>query len=135
MSLSCNCDWDYDFELGDWSYDIILNEIDFEALNTYRAKRCCSCNKLIKVGSLCVKYPRARYPYDELESRKKLSQDLEDAFNQEPLIPIADHYHCERCGEIWLNLTELGYDCLAPNENMEDSLKEYHELSGWKPEC
>ena len=34
----------------------------------------------------------------------------------------------KRCAEIWLNLTDIGYECLFPNENMENSLSEYHEI-------
>ena len=41
------------------------------------------------------------------------------------------HYHCEKCGEIYLNLTALEY-CFSPNESMPELLKQYHELSGFK---
>jgi hypothetical protein len=52
--------------------------------------------------------------------------------NDEPTIRISDHYQCERCGEIWLNLQALGFECLAPGEDMVDALAEYHEMTGWK---
>lgn len=130
MSLSCSCDYDYDCVPGDWNY--IINDHDFVRLSTLKRKRCCSCKDLINIGSLCLIHQRSRYPYDQLESRKKLSQDLEDALCQDPLIPIANHYQCERCGEIFLNLVAAGYQCLSPSEDMEESLKEYHKLSGFK---
>lgn len=132
MSLSCSCDYDYQFYPGEWSYFFSNNE-DFILLDTVRAKRCCSCGKLVKVGELCIKYKRYRYPYTEVESRIVCGgRDLEDAFNDEPSIRISDHIHCEWCGEMYLNLTAIGYECLAPCEDMRTSLKEYHELSGFK---
>lgn len=132
MSLSCNCDYEYDGEPGQWHYYPCGDEY-LIPLDTKKRKRCCSCNELIEIGSLCNKYPRYRYPYSDVEARITCGGDLDDSFNNEPEIPIADHYHCEKCAEIYLNLTDIGYECLLPCENMEDSLKEYHTLSGWKP--
>ncbi|MEJ2043670.1 MAG: hypothetical protein P8X74_03765 [Reinekea sp.] len=123
MPLSCSCDYDYEFEEGDWYYDIC--DPDFEPLNFKRSKRCCSCGELIKPGGLSLAHIRVRYPYDELESRKKLSLDLDDAMEHEASIRIADHHQCEKCGEIWLNLQEVGFECLSPAENMQEMLKEY----------
>ena len=132
MSLSCSCDYDYEFEEGQWYYTYNYDQ-DFVPLDTSRRKRCCSCNELINIGSPCLKYSRSRYPYTEAESRIVTGVCLEDSLADEAPIPIADHYHCEKCAEIWLNLTDIGYECLSPNECMPDSLKEYHELSGFKP--
>ena len=130
MSLSCSCDYDYEFAAGEWSYFFSCAELQ-APLNTMRRKRCVSCGKLIDIGSLCNIYPRYRYPWDEIESLIKCGRALDDVFGDEPTIKIAPHYHCERCGEIWMNLTDIGYECLSPSENMEESLKEYHELSGF----
>ena len=132
MGLSCSCDYDdWDFEPGQWTY-WFEDSSDFIPLDTLKRKRCCSCNELIDIGSLCIKYPRKRYPHTEAESRIRTGMWLEDSMNDEPCIQMADHYHCERCGEIFLNLTDLGFNCLSPNENMEQSLKEYHEMTGFK---
>lgn len=131
MSLSCSCDYDQEFEPGDWTY-VLENNYDFTILNTTRRKRCCSCGELISIGATCIEYYRARYPYDDIESRIKNGCDCEDSFDDEPTIHIASHYHCEKCAEIYLNLTDIGYECLSPNENMIESLKEYHELTGFK---
>jgi hypothetical protein len=133
MSLSCYCDYYYEFDPGNWTYFFPGNE-DFVRLDTAQAKRCCSCGKLIKVGDICVKYQRYRYPYTEIESQIRCRRDLEDALNDEPDIRVADHYHCEWCGEMFMNLTALGYECLCPNEDMRGALKEYHELSGFNPQ-
>lgn len=138
MTLSCSCDWDYDqdYDPGDWTYEWKDPEsVDFEPLQTRRRVRCCSCNELIDLGALCLRHRRHRYPYDEIESRIKRGCDLETAMNDEPTIRMSDHYHCERCGEIWLNLQALGYECLSPNEDMEESLAEYHEMTGFKKEA
>jgi hypothetical protein len=129
MSLSCSCDYDYDYDPGQWVY-WFDNTLDFEPLDTTKRRRCCSCNKLIDIGSLCVKYGRARYPWNEIEAR--IVGDTFFEMNGEPPIKIADHYHCERCGEIYLNLVDIGYECLMPNEDMKESLKEYQALIGFK---
>ena len=134
MSLSCGCDYgDWDYDAGDWVYWYLGIE-DFVPLNTTRRKRCCSCAKLIDIGSLCVIYPRYRYPYDEIEAMIKTGNCLDTSLNDEPCIKIAPHYHCEKCGEIWMNLVDIGYECLSPKENMRENLKEYHELSGFNKE-
>ncbi|MBC8441015.1 MAG: hypothetical protein H8D87_15195 [Deltaproteobacteria bacterium] len=129
MGLSCICNFDYDPDPGQWEYWFNLNTIDFEGLNTSKRKRCCSCNELIDIGSICIKYQRARHPWNEIEARIS-GVDWENF--EEPSIPISDHYHCEKCGEIYLNLIGLGYNCLMPNEDMKKSLKEYHELTGFR---
>ena len=127
MTLSCSCEYDWEPEIGDWIYRF-ENIVDFEPLQTSKRKRCCSCKELINIGSLCTEYPRARYPHNEIEARI-VGADWD--LNEEPPIDIASHYHCEKCGEIWLNLTDIGYECLAPNDNMAKALKEYHEISGF----
>ena len=40
---------------------------------------------------------------------------------------MASWFACEDCGEIYLNLEELGY-CVDISENMNDLLAEYREL-------
>jgi hypothetical protein len=122
----------YDYDPGDWCCDLNRpDEYDFEPLQTRRRVRCCSCNKLIDIGSLCIRHPRHRYPYDSIESQIKCGCDIEGVFCDPPSIRIADYFQCERCGEIWLNLQALGFECLSPNEDMEESLAEYHELTGF----
>jgi hypothetical protein len=126
MSLSCSCDWEA--EPGSICYDYDGSSQDFEPLKTSKRKRCCSCKKLIDIGSLCIIHPRYRYPHNEIEARiTGCDWDL----NEEPTIKISDHYQCEKCAEIWLNLTDLGYECLWPGEDMKKSLKEYHEITGF----
>lgn len=130
MSLTCECDYDYEAEPGDWQY--WHHNPDFAPLDTTRRKRCRSCGELIDIGSPCIKYPRRRYPYSEAEARIEGLGDLEDSLCNEPVIKMADYYHCEKCGEIYLNLTDIGYECISPGESMPELLKEYHELSGFQ---
>jgi len=126
MSLSCSCDYELEPEPGMWVHRY-RDISDFKKLNTSKRKRCCSCNNLINIGAICVEYPRYRYPHNEIEAR--IHGDTYFDMCYEPDIKIASHYHCEKCAEIWLNLTDAGYDCLSPDENMIESLKEYHKLS------
>ena len=130
MGLSCSCDFDYEYDAGEWYYTDY--GLDFIPLNATRRKRCCSCGELINIGSPCLRYCRSRYPYNDVESRIVTGCCLDDSFYDEAPIPIADHYHCERCGEIFLNLTDIGYECISPREDMRELLKEYHKLSGFK---
>ena len=120
MPLSCSCALAYVHEPGSWVY--WYQYIDFEKLETKKRKRCTSCGELIDIGSFCLIFPRYRYPWNEIESRIAGVQwgDLE-----EPTIRIADHYHCEKCGEIYLNLDSVGFECISPNEDMQYLLAEY----------
>lgn len=129
MSLSCSCDVDWDPEPGEWTYWFEDDSLDFEKLSTSKRKRCCSCKELIDIGSLCIKYSRFRHPRNEIESR---IYGIDWECFEEPIIKIANHFHCEKCGEIFLNLTDLGFECLWPGEDMNGSLKEYHEMTGFK---
>jgi len=134
MSLSCSCDYDYYFEPGDKRFDSFsLDKIDFKPFVGLRRKRCCSCSELIEHRALCLEHTMCRYPYSDVEAKFNGYYDLEDALNDQPVIRCASDYQCERCGEIWLNLQSLGYECLSPSENMETALKEYHEISGFNP--
>jgi len=47
--------------------------------------------------------------------------------------PIASMYLCPECGEIWLNLTDVGY-CIPPDDDMKICLQEYHQITGFNPE-
>ena len=129
MLLSCSCDYERSFEPGEFLY--YCGAPEFKPLDTSRAKRCVSCGAKIKVGETCVKYKRYRYPWTDAEARICCGCDLDDSFCDEPTIRMADHYHCEWCGEMYENLTELGFNCLSPGNNMRDALKEYHELTGF----
>ena len=125
MGLSCSCDYDgYDFEPGDWQYFFCDNDLDFETFKEFRGKRCKSCGKLISYGDTCVRFGRYRYPYSTVEAKIEHDDEFFE-MNYPPEIKMADHFQCESCGEIYLNLTELGFDCISPAENMPELLEEY----------
>jgi hypothetical protein len=121
MGLSCACD-EWDGEGVAWTF-----EHDFvQFMGTYkhnRRKRCCSCKRLIDLGSLCVKFERFRMAISNIEYN--IHGDSE--------IPMADWYMCESCGEIFLNLDALKF-CIDITEPMPELLKEYHEMTGFKRE-
>jgi len=122
MSLSCSCEG-WEGEPGTWSY---FTPNDFTKFNISGKRkkrcRCYSCQQLIDFESLCVEIDRIRSPYSEIE--EKISGDE---------IQISPIFMCEKCGEIFLNLSAIGY-CFWLPMNMADALKEYHELTGFKPE-
>ena len=125
--ISCDCDFYEEPGPGQWYYtgNLLLT---FEPLKSTKQKRCCSCDKLISIGDICLVFIRHRYPHTEIEAR---ITGTDWGLNEEPPIKIANQYHCEICGEIYLNLSNLGY-CIFPAENMGAVLKEYHELSNFK---
>ena len=123
MPLTCSCDFDYEPEPGQTAIDWYTGkEIDFETLSTSKRKRCISCKKLINIGDECIKFRMLRHPHNEIEAR--IHGIDWDCF-EEPKIKIAPVYQCENCGEIWLNLQEVGFECLSPFEDMNQSLKDY----------
>jgi len=120
MPLSCGCD----FDGGDPGQTCYWYATDFEKLQTSKRKRCASCGELIDIGSYCLVFPRFKVPETDIEER---------IYGEE--IPRAPYYHCEKCGEIWLNLTEgLGF-CSEAWENQTELLLEYiHEYKPQKLE-
>ena len=116
MGLSCSCG-EWDGEPGTWAYFVPDN---FHKFELPRRKRCSSCNALIDKGSDCLIFPRVRSAYTEIEERIKGEE-----------IEMPALYMCEKCGEQYLNLSDIGY-CIAPTENVMELLKEYHYLTGFK---
>lgn len=115
MSLSCTCDFECDSP-GSW-----YGEADdwFKPLTTSKRKRCLSCNELIDIGSESLRVYRWHPPWTDIEL---------NIYGDE--VPLAPKYMCGKCGEIYLNLSALGY-CVNFG-NMQDLLEEYHEMTGFK---
>ena len=124
MPLTCSCDYDgYEPEPGQWEVDWYTGtEIDFKLFKKWISKRCISCNDLIRHGDLCLEFARKRHPYNEIESR---IYGVDWECFEEPAIKISPIYQCEKCGEIYLNLGNVGFECVYPGENMPDLLKDY----------
>lgn len=118
MSLTCSCqEWDGD----GWAY---YHPHDFKPFDKKRRKRCCSCNDLIEIGSQALEFYRVRYAQDDVEFR---------IYGDDQEIYIASYWMCEKCGEHYLNLNELGFCIDIDQDNMLELLKEYQEMTGFKP--
>ena len=116
MSLSCSCqEWDGD----GWAF---YGATDFKKFEASRRKRCCSCQNLIGIGDDALEFERFRYPITQVE---------EDIYGDGCEIPLASYWMCENCGEVYLNLDDLGF-CVDITEKMSDLLKEYQEMTGFK---
>ena len=104
MPLTCYCDDNGDYE---WYY---VPPYDYcETPNAGNRKRCKSCRKLIGHGALAAKWERVKYDYDENE------------------IIISPWWHCEQCADLYYSLYELGFTCIAPDENVRELVKLYSE--------
>lgn len=111
--LSCSCYDEYEYYVEEF-------KDGFQPLDTKRRKRCYSCKKVLEIGEVVLpfrSYRRARSYYEECR------------FDDE--VPLANKYLCEHCGEIWLNLNATGL-CVIFGD-MNDALKEYWEMTGFKP--
>ena len=113
--LSCSCN--YDDDSGGWYY---YSPHGFSTFRLKRRRRCCSCNDLINIGNLCVIFDRYRNIMSDIEER---------IYGDE--VPLADFFMCEVCGEIYFNLSEIGY-CITLENNMQDLLSEYREMTGFR---
>lgn len=118
MGLSCSCGDYYE-----WFYSFSSN-LDFSNItNRVYRPRCQSCKRKINLNELCLCFDCYRDSKTDIE---------ESIYGDE--VPLADKYLCEQCGEIFLNLESLGY-CLSLGEDLRETLREYHELTGFKPEA
>ena len=112
MSLSCSCSYDD----AAWWYSA---PNDYSTLTTKKRKRCSSCHNLIDIGSIVAPFRRWRSPESEIEER---------IYGDE--IPLATMYLCEHCADMYFNFEALGFECVSPNENMNELLKDYHDVYG-----
>jgi len=114
--LTCECDFDLDG--GGWGYEV---PDDLTTLKSKRRKRCCSCNQLISIGAQCVEFGRFRAANSDIEER---------IYGYE--VRLVPWFMCESCGEIFLNLSSIGY-CFCLDDDMRKELREYWALTGFKP--
>lgn len=120
MALSCNCD--FEPEPGDWYW---YPPEDFTRMPVLkRRKKCVSCNSILEPKSLVLRFNRCKIPDTDVECK---------IYGVDGEIPLAAWYLCERCGEIWLNLADIGYKCVNPNDVIK-AQKEYWEMTGFDPE-
>lgn len=116
MSLSCYCGDPYD---GDWWY---YGPDSYKPLRTKRARRCCSCHDLIQVGALAVEFERARAPRGHIEERIYGDDEVE----------IAPKWMCERCGDLYFSLDELGF-CISLGDDMRALVRQYAAMRASSP--
>jgi predicted RNA-binding Zn-ribbon protein involved in translation (DUF1610 family) len=114
MSLTCTCS---DYEGEGWYY---TPPNDVSKLKTSKRKRCSSCNELIDIEASCYEFKRYRCPQNEIEER---------IYRDGAEIELASFYMCEKCGDQYMNLEDLGF-CIDICENMFDLLEEYIEEYG-----
>lgn len=115
--MSCSCH-EWDGEEG-WCF---YEPEDFSKFQRKRRKRCSSCKELVNIGDDCLEFVRERSPCSEIEMN--ICGDT---------VPMSSLIMCEKCGEIYLNLTAVKY-CMSPDEDMRGYMKEYHRLTGFDPE-
>ena len=115
MPLSCSCDFD-PYEYGAWSY---ATPDDYQALDRRRAVRCSSCHALIKPGETSIQFIRWRSVVSDIEAR---------IYGDDGEVPLGPMFHCEVCADLYFSLSELGFECIAPDENMRELVTEYAEM-------
>lgn len=117
MPLTCGCN--DDLEPG---YLVCSDVSDFEPLRASKRKRCRSCKELINIGDFAVRFSIWKVPESEIEI---------NIYGEDREVPQAPRYLCEKCGEIYYNLESVGFECIWPDENMRELLKEYQSV--YKP--
>lgn len=115
MPLSCSCEYS-----GDYGDDFIWHHLpnDYSMYDKKRGRRCISCKSvIIRRGDLCAEFERER----------SVNTDIEEKIYGDS-VPLASVFLCEHCADIYFSLEELGFECIFPDENMNELLKEYHAL-------
>ncbi len=113
MGLACDCDTDWYPDPGDWKWYGSTGE--YVPLPFKRRVRCCTCNELIDVGALALAHQRFQVPKTDVQIA---------IYGEDGEMPIPSRWMCERCGDLFLSLEELGY-CVNPADDMRDLAEEY----------
>jgi len=112
MSLSCECNDSWDGQLAYYPPS------DYSRFISMRRKRCCSCVAYIRPGDTVAKFERFRGTHNDIEERIHGEQ-----------VPLAAHYMCERCADLYFSIDELGF-CINLGDDMRLLVKEYSEVYG-----
>ncbi len=120
MALSCSCDYEPEPGMKCWQAGEDFSRMPLLS----RRKRCCSCNKLLEPSSTVVEIERNKIPETDVEVR---------IYGENGEIPLASWYLCEKCGEIYLTLADIGYECIYPPSTLA-AQKEYWEETGFDPD-
>jgi len=111
MTISFSCE---DYDDCEWWY---APADDFAPLKTKRSRRCCSCKEQIKPGEDALRFGRWRSPND------RCNYTEEAIYGDE--VPLADWYMCEKCGGLYMAVTELGM-CCDIDEDMAMQIKDHN---------
>lgn len=113
MSLSCYCD-NNDAE---WYFMDPDDTAPYAPLATKRSRKCCSCGERIAVGDLSVRFTRFRYAgWDTIEAK---------IYGEGGEVSLPSWYMCERCGDLYYSLTELGFCVSLGVDDMRELVREY----------
>lgn len=74
---------------------------------------------MIEIGAICAKFKRFKVPEYDIEL---------DIYGDDGEIPRAPWFLCETCADLYFSLRELGFECVAPDENIRELVREYAEL-------
>lgn len=107
----CNCE-------DGWYY--ISPNYHYRPFAQKRRKWCCSCGDLIEINALSVEFDRYRPHVSDVEER---------IFGDE--VSLASWFMCEPCGEIYYNLSAIGY-CIYLGDDMRKNLRDYWEITEFK---
>ncbi len=111
MSLSCECS---DFDEGaDWYF---RSAEDFTELDTKRSRKCCSCKSKLTPGTVVLKLQRWRSPREDCNYLE------ERIYGDE--VPMPAWYMCEKCGGLYMSVSDLGF-CCDISENIAEQILEY----------
>lgn len=121
MPLTCECDGDYDdAQWYWWAPD------DYSTMpEQRRRRRCQSCQTLIANGAVVARFERSRYAISYIE---------ECIYGEGCDVPLAAHYLCETCADLYFSLIELGFCGVGPGENMRELVREYASLRDRLPD-
>ena len=122
MTLSCDCD--YDYSDCDFWYE---QPNDFVKFKGSKDTKCCSCNKLIEKNNTCLEFERYRNYDEELDDIDDEDEDGEYVDHSNHPVRIDNLFMCEACGEIYLNLTDIGY-CVSIDDRMSVLMEEYKKM-------
>jgi hypothetical protein len=114
MTLSCDCDVDFDPSDVAWYW---MGHSAWKPMPVFeRRKRCVSCNKFINIGEDVFEYPRKR----------ATRCDLEERLYDEEGVPLASYWACEICSGLLMAVEDLGF-CYTLGDNIKDSIAEYRK--------
>lgn len=108
MTLSCNCDFEYDGVGWYWDHKVLI-----EMPVLQRRKRCGCCKELINMGEEVFRFRRVRWPNSDIEER---------IFGEEITLP--PWYTCEECSDLITAVEDLGF-CWNWGTSIKDQIAEY----------